>query len=115
MKKGDPLPDSDHVVRHIPFKQIDPDSGLPSGAAFLDPELSVSWLERFRHADDALNEVRRCMSKARKLGGLSRLAVLRVTEIRAKVTSAQIIYDALKHCCHTTITIGHGEIYYGDF
>lgn len=114
MKKGDPLPDSDHVVRHVPHKQIDPSTGLPTGAAFLDPELSVSWLERFRDADDALNEVRRCMSTVRKLGGLSRLAVLRVAEIKENVESAQIVYDAIPHYCHTTITVGHAGIYCSD-
>ena len=115
MKKGDRLPDSDHVARHIPKKRI-AESGLPTGSAFreIGGSISAGWLERFPDNGDPLARVIECMRRKRHIGGESKLAVLRVGQIRAAVETAEVVYDPLPcDCTHSGIT-GCGSVSQSD-
>ena len=103
MNKGDRLPDSDHIARHTPFKQIDPSSGLPAGSAFMEKHgtISAGWLERFRDDNEPLDRVRECMARIRKLGGKSKLAVLHVGASTEALPAAKVVYDP---CGSTALT-----------
>lgn len=62
--KGDPIPDSDHVLRYVRRSLID-EEGAPSGPAFLsrprdDNSASYNWLEYYSGSDDErLAEIRK--------------------------------------------------------
>jgi hypothetical protein len=80
------LPETDHIVRHVPFKLLD-DQGLPLPQAFeLRPNeryLSASWLEFF--AGDRAAELAGCatlMSHYRQIKPHDALAVGNVGEIK---------------------------------
>lgn len=80
------LPDTDHVVRHVPFKLLD-DQALPLPQAFElranEKYLSASWLEFFR--GDRAAKLAGCasmMSHYRQLKAHDVLAVGNVGEIK---------------------------------
>lgn len=86
MAKGDPIPDSDHVIRHIsPTKMI---NGFVDGSAFVRRKseigLSVEWLERAGASlNDQLITLRKTMRRTLKKS--HRLAELQVKSTRDHV------------------------------
>ena len=86
---GDPLPDTDHVLRHCSPSRVE--NGMPTVAAFqlgsYEPYLSVSWLEFFGRVNTPGNIscAREVLGKKLTLRQNGRLAVLCVGSIKAAV------------------------------
>ena len=84
---GDPLPDTDHVVRYCP--PLRTENGLPTTAAFQprggEHYISTNWLEFFKGADMATNlkHVRVAVGAKLTLSRNGLFAVLNVGAARA--------------------------------
>jgi hypothetical protein len=113
LKKNDPLPDGDRVVRNVPWKKLlkDEDDNLLGGflpIAFelrsddtspsgLEESLSVNWLEYFPDAETRIRDCVWAMRKARKLGSKSAFAVGQVGAVKqvclARSFKVRVIYE----------------------
>ena len=113
LKKNEPLPDEDRVVRNVPWKKLlkDEDDNLLGGAlgvAFelrqnansstgFEESLSVNWLEYFT---DPATQIRDCiwaMRKARDCGGKSAFVIGQVGTVKqvplARGFRVRVIYE----------------------
>lgn len=97
IKKGNPIDDEDHVVRHVPFQRLARDSngvtfGILAAALEVRPQdnhaLSVNWLEFYdgTHKDCIVATVRafraRRAMEGSKVGPQSGFAVAKVGRVK---------------------------------
>jgi hypothetical protein len=97
MKKGNPLADEDHVVRHVPYQRLARDSndvvfGILAAALEVRPQdnnqLSVNWLEFYDGAhSDRIADLVRAFRASREaegstVGGKSGFAVANVGKVK---------------------------------
>ncbi len=97
LKKNDPLPDKDRIVRNVPWKRLlrdDEENVLGFlGIAFelrrnettstgFEQSLSVNWLEYFTDPETRIRDCVWAMRKARKLGSKSAFAVGQVGKVK---------------------------------
>lgn len=121
LKKNDPLPDGDHVMRRVSYQLQERDTnddsivlGLLPGAFELreldNGGLSVTWLEYFRgtHAaniSDSIAAISNCMRGSQKRAVF---ATASVGELKAaskkKLTGVRVIYDP------TSCNKGHAAV-----
>jgi hypothetical protein len=112
LKKNDPLPDEDRVVRNVPWKKLlkDEDDNVlgflpiafelrrdettPTG---FEEALSVNWLEYFTTPQTRVRDCIWAMRKARNLGGKSVFAIGQVGSIKqvclARGSRVRVIYE----------------------
>ena len=113
LKKNDPLPDGDRVVRNVPWKKLlkDEDDNLLGGllpiAFELRPDdtsptgfeesLSVNWLEYFTSPETRIRDCVWAMRKARDVGGKSAFAIGQVGAIKqvcsGRGSKVRVIYE----------------------
>lgn len=97
LKKGNPLDDEDHVIRHVPFQRLAKDSddvafGILAAALEVRPQdsqrLSVNWLEYYggTHRDCVVATVRAFrasrVAEGSTVGRKSGFAVAKVGRVR---------------------------------
>ena len=107
---GDPLPDTDHVVRYCP--PLRTENGLPTTAAFQprggEHYISTNWLEFFKGADMATNlkHVRVAVGAKLTLSRNGLFAVLNVGAARAAICDADLRIEHMPtgdDCSHAGI------------
>jgi hypothetical protein len=97
LKKHDPLPDDNRVIRNVPWKKLRKDEddnvlGFLPIAFELKPDettstgfeesLSVNWQEYFKNPETRLRDCIWAMRKARNLGGKSAFAIGQVGGVK---------------------------------
>jgi hypothetical protein len=98
LKKNDPLPDEDRVIRNVPWKKLrkDEDENLLGGAlpiAFehrpneksptgFEESLSVNWPEYFVDPDTRIRDCIWSMRKVRGVGGKSAFVIAQVGAVK---------------------------------
>ena len=112
MSKVTPLPDTDHVVRNVPWSKLRRDEddnvlGFNPDAFQLRPDensdngwetsLSLNWLEFFQDPDTRLRDCVWAMRKTRKVGTKSRYAIANVLKIKeicaARDVKVRIVHE----------------------
>ncbi len=91
LKRGDALPDYDHVVRHVPWSRLRRDENdgvigiLPQAFSLRDGEesLSVNWLEYFSgDPQSQIKEVITSIRNTKNVGGKSAFCIANVGKVR---------------------------------
>lgn len=112
LKKNDPLPDEDRIVRNVPLKRLltDEDGNVLGflGIAFelrhdnntstgFEQSLSVNWLEYFKDPETRIRDCVWAMRKARNLGSKSAFAIGQVGSVKqvcsARGFKVRVIYE----------------------
>ena len=114
LKKNDPLPDEDRVVRNVPWTKLRKDAEdnvlgfLPTAfelkpdettSTGLEDSLSVNWLEYFMESETRIRDCIWAMRKARSLGPKSAFAIGRVGTVKQACLDrgfrVRIIYEPM--------------------
>jgi len=115
LKKGDPLPHSDHMLRYVGARLYDQKTKKLHGDAFLpretEKEPSVNWLEHYAPPLD--NQIRNVVKCRRltygKTAKLVRLNIGRTIETVTRETEARIQLSVIYDNLEAVPSLGFGE------